>query len=555
MYIFNKKSCKKIACMVILVSAILLIRPLAATRAAFNIPQTIKVGLFYSDPSVHVNTALASFNASAKAGLALGFYKDNAFTSIVDYPSDKPLSVRKDAYYVNSNGSLKEYSSSASPIPDGEKTGPFHIVLGAGYPDLNAMNEQLRVYTEKGIQAYPVFADTWQIWSGFYPDQNTAQQETANIAAVLGEGAYEVTQPASNRIAVFDSAGKPVCMFGSDTALFRILPAQGNDPQVLSINDKAYRGALEVRRLSGSDMTVINVVGLQEYLYGNIPPEIGGTSHPEALKAQALVSKMYTINNLGKHGKTGFDVCATTHCQVYKGYSVEVKSCNDAIDQIKDKVITYDNSLAGQIFYFASSAGRTEDSENVWGSPFPYLKSVEDKYEPVYSWTTTLRVSDIMAKIPDIGNVLGMSILKTSAAGRVTQLAVRGDKRSDPAVYSLERCRTIFGLDSQMYTITTDADVYMASRDLTPLKTQVGGKKVLTSSGTRTITATNNKVHVLGAGGKQKTVALVPETYVFSGKGWGHAVGMSQEGARSMGKAGFTYDQIITHYFLGTKIE
>ena len=553
MYILKRIGYKRIAC--ILISIIFTIMPFSATRAEFTLPETIKVGLYYSDPSVHVNTAVTSFNVSAKAGLSIGFYKDNSFTSLYDDNTENILIIRKDSYFTNSNGSLVEYNPETSPIPEGEKTGPFHIILGTGYPDLAVVNEQVQVFIQKGIQAYPVYTDVCQIWSGFYPDLDNAQQEMINAAAALGEGEYEVVQPASNRIAVFDSTGKPLCLFGSDAAFFRIMPAQGNDPQVLSINGKVYRGALEVRRLSASDMTVINVVGLQEYLYGNVPPEIGANSHPEALKAQAMAAKMYAVNNIGKHKKTGFDVCATTNCQVYKGYSVEIKACNDAIDEIARKVITYNNQLARQIYYFASSAGRTEDSVNVWGYPHPYLKSVEDKYEPVYSWTKTLRASDVKAKIPDIGNVLGMSILKTSEAGRVTQLAVRGDKRSDPAVYSLERYRTIFSLDSQMYTITTDADVYTSSKAAVPLKTQIGGKKVISSSGTRTISTSNNKVHVLGAGGKQKTVALVPETYVFSGKGWGHAVGMSQEGARSMGKAGIKYDEIITHYFLGTKIE
>ncbi len=551
MYMPSKKCCKRTA--YIIISFIILMMPFSMSKAEFNVPDTIKVGLYYSDPSVYVNTAVASLTASAKAGLSVGFFKDNSFTSICDYLSENQLTLRKDAYFVNSAGSIREYTP--GQIPEGEKTGPFHIVLGTGYSDPAVMNEQVKGFIQKGIQAYPVFADSWQVWSGFYLDENTAQQDLANVTAALGEGAYSVSQPASNRIAVFDSAGKPVCLFGSDTALFRVIPSQGNDPQILSINGKVYRGALEVRRLSGSDMTVINVVGIQEYLYGNVPPEIGGNSHPEALKAQAMAAKMYAINNIGKHKKTGFDVCATTHCQVYKGYSFEVKACDDAIDEIKGKVITYDSQLAKQIFYFASSAGRTEDPVNVWGYPQPYLKSVEDKYEPIYSWTKTLRASDVMAKIPEIGNVLGMSILKTSDAGRVTQLAVRGDKRSDPAIYTLERCRTIFSLDSQLYTITTDADVYMASAASNPLKTQIGGKKVISSSGTRTVNISANKVHVLGAGGKEKTVALVPETYVFSGKGWGHAVGLSQEGARSMGKAGFKYDEIITHYFLGTKIE
>ncbi|NJD02494.1 MAG: SpoIID/LytB domain-containing protein [Ruminiclostridium sp.] len=553
MYIFARAEFKKTAC--IFISILFLLMPFNVAKAQFSIPETIKVGLYYSDPSVHVNTAVASFDAAAKAGLSVGFYKDNSFTPIYENNSDSTLVIRKDSYFTNSNGSFKEYDPNTSPIPQDQKAGPFHIILGTGYSDMTAVYEQVYTYTQKGIQAYPVFTDTWQVGTGFYLDQNAASQDIPNITAALGEGSYEVMPPADNRIAVFDKAGNPICLFSSDTAYFRVMPEEGNDPRILTINGKAYRGALEVRRLSGSDMTVINVVNLQEYLYGNVPPEIGGNSHPEALKAQAMAAKMYAINSIGKHKKTGFDVCATTHCQVYKGYGAETKASNDAINKIADKVITYNGKLAGQIYYFASSAGRTEDSENVWGFPYPYLKSVEDKYEPVYSWTKTLRASDVMARIPDIGNVLGMSILKTSQAGRVTQLAGRGEKSKDPEIKSLERARTVFSLESQLYTIVTDADVFTASKALVSTKSQIGGKKVLSSSGIKTLKSSTNKAYVLGAGGKKKTVALVPETYTFTGKGWGHAVGMSQEGARSMGKAGFKYDEIITHYFSGTKIE
>ncbi len=526
MNVHMMKPHKKTAAFVLLM--IFLFTAVSFTSAEFNIPETIKVGLYYNDSS-HSNTAVASFSISAKDGLAIGFFEDNKFTEIYNEEKDSSLTVSRD--------------NSVSIVLDGKSS------------DLDEVNDKIKAFKKKGIEAYPVYDDSWQVWSGLFADEGTARQQLENIQEELGEGEGDIAKAKANRIAVLDASGKPLSVFGSDTAYFRIKPLPENDPEVLSINGKQYRGSIEVRRLTGSDMTVINVVKLEEYLYGNVPPEIGGNSAPEALKAQAMASKMYAINNIGKHKKTGFDVCATTHCQVYRGYSAEIPSANKAIDETEGKVITYEGKLATQIFYFASSAGRTEDAVNVWGYPYPYLKSVEDKYEPIYTWTKTLSASDVKAKIPDIGNVLGMSILKTSEAGRVTQLAVRGDSRDDPALYNLERSRTVFSLDSQLYTITTDADVYIASASGDTLKAQLGGKKAATVNGTKTISPSGKKVYVLGADGKTKAIPLVPETYTFSGKGWGHAVGMSQEGARAMGKAGIKFDDIITHYFPGTEVE
>lgn len=540
---------------VLIIAAMTFVFAAQLSNAEYQMPDKIKVGLYFKDPSVHIDTALALFNVSAAAGLQIGFFKDNAFTELYNEPSSSILTVRKDSWYSNTTGTLKEYDPSAGTVPQGDKFGPYHIRIGADYPDQAAANTQAAALRQQGIWAYPAYADSWQVWTGSYIDEATATQDISNFTALLGGVQSTLVQPSPKSIVVTDAANQTLCIFQSIVSLFRIQPRAENDPPVLTINKKPYRGSLEVIRLQNSDMTVINVLTMREYLYGNVPPEIGGSSPAEALKAQAVASKMYAVNNLGKHKKTGFDVCATTSCQVYKGYSSERPASNAAVDEVADKVITYDGKLAGQIFYFASSGGRTEDVKNVWGYPYPYLVSVEDKYERIYTWTKTLRASDVKAKIPNIGNILGMDITKTSEAGRVTQLAVRGDRKSDPALYNLERTRTVFSLDSQLYIISTDADIYVSPADSNPAKTQLGGKTVLSASGSKKLASTNNKVAVLGADGQTKTVALVPETYTFSGKGWGHAVGLSQEGAIGMGKAGIKYDEILTHYFKGTKIE
>lgn len=549
-----KGKLKKITALLLIQIIILL--TISFSNAEYKVPDTIKVGLYYTDTSAYVNTAVSSFAVNAQAGLSIGFIKDNNYTEIYKEAAGNTLVVRKDNYFINIGGTFTEYNP-ANPVADGDKLGPFHVVLAKDLPDITAVNAKIQELLQLGITAFPAYIGSWQVWSGFFTDQQLAQLFiTSNIIPVIGEAVYEITMPDISRISVFDAANKPICVFGDNSSFFRIRPAPENVPAVLAINSKKYRGELEVRRITGSDMTVINVVKIQDYLYGNVPPEIGGKSHPEALKAQALASKMYAINNIGKHRKTGFDLCPTTACQVYRGYSVEVASCNAAIDEVKDKIITYEGKIAGNIYYFASSAGRTESSENVWGKPVPYLVSVEDKYEPIFSWTKTLRASDVKAKLPSIGNVLGMNIVKTSNTGRVTQLAVRGDRKSDPSLFNLGECRTVFSLNSQLYTITSDADIFAAADTAAPLKLQLGGRKVIDgSSAIKSISSANNKVYILGGNGQAKTVALLPETYTFSGSGWGHAVGMSQEGARSMGKAGIKYDEIIMHYFNGTKVE
>lgn len=541
----------------LLVSLIFLLAvlPFHSATAAYQVAENVRVGLYFTDPSSHINTSVASFTVNAPAGLQAGFYNSGTFTELYPVPDATAITIRKDTYFNYSAGVIKEFAPASGTVPAGEKSGPYHVKIGADLADLASANAMVTTLRDSGIQAFPVYTGTWQVWSGAYMDAVQAQQAIDSILKpVLGGDTLVIMEPDNSRIAVVSADNRILALFGGSSAYFQVRPRQENNPYIFNINNKPYRGFLEVRRITGSDMTVINELPINQYLYGNVPPEIGASSHAEALKAQALASKMYAVNSARKHGKYGFDVCSTTNCQVYKGYSVEKQACNDAIDQVRDKVITYNGSLARQIYYFASSAGRTEDSKNVWGYSHPYLKSVEDKYEPIYKWTKTMRSSDIRAKVPGVGNIAGIDITKMSESGRAIEMVVRGDR--DRARYTLEKCRTLFSLSSQLYTITTDADIFVAGSDGSSRKTQLGGQFAVVSDGTvKQLKSPSNKVAVLGADGKARTVALTPETFIFSGKGWGHAVGMSQEGARGMAKAGFTYDQILQHYFTGTSIE
>ncbi len=496
-------------------------------------PAHIRVGLYFNDTSV--KTALPSYNISAVSGLEIGFAKNGSFFEMYKRPDSSNIVVKKDDNY--------------------------YIKIGTDVNDAVTAKALVSAYNQQGVVTQIAFNESWQIWTGSYASEEAAKTGIEDIVKKLGLIPCSIIPPAVNRIAVTDTQSKPICVFESKSLYLTIQPAAENNPGIFKIEGKPYRGVLEIRRPEPGYLTAINIVSIQEYLYGNVPAEIGGRSPAEALKAQAVASKMYALNNKGKHAKSGFDVCATTGCQVYKGYSVEVESCNKAIDEVYNRTITYNGQPARHIYYFASSGGRTEDVRNVWGSSYPYLVSVEDKYEKIITWTKTLRASDVKSLFPQLGNILGIAITKTADSGRVIELAVRGEKRSDPALYTLERTRTVFGLKSQLYTISTDADVYIASLGSgegsisKPRQSQLGGMAVISSSGVSTVKSSNNSVTVMGANGVKRNAALVPETYTFTGKGWGHAVGMSQEGAIGMANAGKKYDEILTHYFQGTKVE
>lgn len=388
-------------------------------------------------------------------------------------------------------------------------------------------------------------------------DENAAQVALGGIAD------YSVIPPSSKRIVILSSDGQVKLMYDSVNGAFRVYPHEGGSPSLFKLNSdnkKVFRGGLEVLRQTGSDMTVINVLPTEEYLYGVVPGEIGAGSHVEALKAQAVAARTYTLNNLSKYSHLKFNLCTTTYSQVYKGYSVEDKATNKAIDDTKGEIVTYKGKPAA-VFYFSSSGGKTEDVKNVWGSEdYPYLVSVDDPYESGKSWHYNWQVSYTAQKIGEImtkrgyklGNIQAVFITKRSEAGRATELVVKG--ANDQRIYTNGNTRSFLSLDSQWFDITTDSDVAVLKQDGSSSNTQLSGKKVMTSSGVKTISTSNN-VSIISSNNTKKTVPAVPTTYIFTGKGWGHGIGMSQEGAKGMANAGLTYKEILTHYFTGTKVE
>ncbi|MDP4093947.1 MAG: SpoIID/LytB domain-containing protein [Bacillota bacterium] len=542
------------------VAVVLLVVNSGITFADVTVPGVVRVGLYYG------GTAQSKFSINAQKGISIGFVKDGIFTSMYEEPSNNNITVRKDAYYTKSGAVFTEYNP-GSAAPSGDKVGPFHIQLNGTFADFNSANIQAQTYKQQGINAYPVYKDSWQLWSGFYSDQNSAQADIAIIQQKLGAGNYTVIQPSATRIAVNNANGDTVLLFDSTAAFFQIHPKQENNPYIFCLNNKkSYRGNLEVRRQSGSDMTLINVLPLDQYVYGVVPNEIESYSNAEALKAQAVAARTYALDNISysKHAKWNFDVCTTTDCQVYGGYSTETAATDKAVDDTGGLKVTYNGKLA-EVFFFASDGGKTEEPKNVWGttSSIPYLVSVDDQYESTssshYNWSETVSADEIKALTQkyghDIGDITGVVASKYSEAGRVTELDIYGTNSVKPYALYLNSTSSFFGLNSQMFTVSSNAGISVVSSDSTIKSISTGEISVMTANGIVKIPASQSNLTVLGANGQTKTVNAAPTAYTFTGKGWGHGVGMSQEGAKGMANAGFKFDQILQHYFPGTKVE
>jgi len=149
----------------------------------------------------------------------------------------------------------------------------------------------------------------------------------------------------------------------------------------------SFRGNFNIFLNSRGFLTVINELSLNEYLAGVVPNEMPSSFPLEALKAQSIVARTYTLTHLGKHKEEGFDLCSTVHCQVYGGLNTETITTNQAVRETTHKMVFYGDNLADTV-YHSTCGGLTANVENVWQlPPVDYLKSVptQDSYNTFQS--------------------------------------------------------------------------------------------------------------------------------------------------------------------------
>ena len=282
----------------------------------------------------------------------------------------------------------------------------------------------------------------------------------------------------------------------------------------IRVNGQPYRGLIEVRRTPAGRLTAINELDLERYLYGVIKGEINPRWPAEALKAQAVAARTLALQNLaelrGKFASEGYTLRATTDSQVYLGVAGEDPAAIAAVEATRGMVMTF----RGQpIFaaYHSNSGGHTEDSENVWGTPHPYLRGVPDPYAldaPGEQWTARLSMSAIGGGLRrggfTIAGIAGIEPGRMTPWGRAVTVRLT-DEAGRAQEIGANQFRLLIGPGVIRSTM------FVVSRDGAEL--------------------------------------------VFTGRGSGHGVGLDQWGARTLAIRGHAYEQILSFYYTGIALE
>ena len=500
---------------------------------------TLRVGIYYGSGSVD------SLTFESSEGFFAGVVTDRLFTPAAktSAKSVKAVSENKPTYHLvySSHTTAEE---AAAVLPELQGTNPDVFI---GYAN----------------SSYCIMGGNYETLDDAQATADSLQSGIKTIS--LSDKALKVIDINTEKILfAFDDSTKGLGIYSADLE---------NSDALLKISGSAkgsYRGGFDLRKLSADKITVSNVVPVESYLYSVVCREMSPSWNVEALKAQAVCARNFALGRINYHKSYGFDVCRTVCCQAYSQEADRSENVHKAVDETRGELLFYQDQLV-QAVYSSSMGAYTESVENVWGSKFPYLVSVENPYEDtenIYNgkWTKTLtkdRVTEIMeTKGYNIGEVLDITVTERTPAGGVLKLTVKGTNGSK--TFERESCRSIFSeaTYSQRYTVTKGGltikpIVYITNGNDKTTSYTLGTVSVLT--GDKTITSISDSCTV--SNGKTNKVYKTDNTpgdkntYTFSGEGWGHGVGMSQYGAKGMADAGFGYEEILTHYYTGTHIE
>ena len=411
---------------------------------------------------------------------------------------------------------------------------------------------------QSGIPA-AVAANAWMVYIGGYNTQGEAQTAAASVGG-------KVAAVGSTRVVLMDGSQAAAVFEG--VPFVQVADAAGD---FVSVGDRKYRGVVEFGRYDGRGITPVNIVSVDEYLYSVVPSEMPSAWPLEALKAQAVAARNYTVTDMGKHNGQGFQFCDGPHCQTYLGVTNEAASTTQAVNETSG-VLAYYNGQPINAVYFSSSGGYTEDSGNVWVNASPYLKSVPEVNETQYKeWVRSFTPAEIQTQLAakgiQIGTVTGVSVKSVSAAGRVMELTINGTSSS--ATLVKEEIRNFFAgttggiLESRNFTLSNGSAKTVATK----VSVWSGGAPAEMALNTLAGIAADGQPVALNNAtvtGSQTTFTYTGQTnqavaggnaIVFSGRGYGHGVGMSQYGAKGMAEIGYTFDQILKHYYSGIEVQ
>jgi|GEM_PF-6973742 len=397
--------------------------------ADYTVPSHIKVGLSFG------SSAVSKFSGSVSGSLIIGR------ESNYEFAPDMLLGVS--AVNVKKGGGA--YLRSAQAFGD--------------MPSAAAKSLEIQ---KSGLTSFAAYCD-----GGYYVAIGIFDNiQAAEAAAGVYCGLEFIPYTASLK-ALCISAGTYNFLYHSESESFAF--TSDTEDGYVQIGSRKYRGHIVATRLYSSNIAVINLVSMTDYIASVIGGEIFPSWPIETLKAQAIVARTYMCTT-SLYKEYGIDATNDARTQIYSGLQTEFPATLIAAQETDGIVVLY-NGLPARTFFGTSNGGVSADLYSAWGSTadMGYLTRVEDPYEdteniPGGVWSASFTAEELQTRLQnagvDIGDVINMSVTVRGTDLRVRKLTFYGTKRDYSVTF--ERCRTILGLPSQYFYIQGDKEVELS---------------------------------------------------------------------------------------------
>jgi len=432
----------------------------------------------------------------------------------------------------------------AMPLPETQLE--ERLVLGT-YRSFETAEAAAQTWRGRGIAveiAQP--SDQWQVWA----DRDT--YGTPLLRRMLYDSLEPLRQAPDHGIALTSASRtqRPVARWTVGNETFqgdRVTVSAGQG--VIRVGSDRFAGRLRLQPNAYGTYSLVNDVPLETYLRGVVPYEIGPGAPNAALEAQTIVARTYTLRNLRRFAIDDYELCADTHCQVYRGLGAATARTDGAIAATRGRVMAYGDELIDAL-YFSTSGGVTAAFESVWDGPNrPYLRPVVDAAGPLWDLTNRpLNNEQNLRQFLSLTqgfNEVGWRDFRWRREGTLESLAdtlKRYLARRNHPLANFQRLERLtirdraIGGRIQTLIATTDRGDVAIEKDavraaLMPPRSSLFYLDPIERTnpdGSRTLTG-----------------------YRFVGGGWGHGVGMSQAGSYRLANLGWNADRILRFYYPG----
>ena len=298
--------------------------------------------------------------------------------------------------------------------------------------------------------------------------------------------------------------------------------------------DQEFAGQLEIRTNPDGTQTAINTLDLEDYLCSVISSEMSANSPMELLKAHAVISRSWAMRAIEKPNHEGYHVCADDHCQRYEGLRRMNERAVEAVNATRGQVLLYNDAIC-DCRYYKCCGGRSEVWRTCWEDiDVPYIQSVECPYcgrvsaktlrlvlndydqetTDFHDWKVTYTADELGQIIReksgiDFGEIVDLIPLHRGASGRIDSLQIVGTKHTE-----------VIGKELKIRLWLSRSCLYSSWFEVSHNPSPVTGNP----------------------------------SWTLTGHGWGHGAGLCQIGAAQMAEEGYTYEQILAHYYVGSRL-